>query len=196
VAAHPGSAEARFYLGLTYQFEQRYERSSELFEQALELDPAAAMPRLFYGWALYYLGRPEAARAAFESFLDSQPDHPEALYALGLLDFDADDVESARERLVRVIELAARQQNVATEAKARARLADVFVRTGELTAARDQLEASIRLNPNNYEPYFKLSRVLQRLGDEEGAEAARRLHDQVRERMLAAERPDPATVDP
>jgi len=36
------------------------------------------------------------------------------------------------------------------------------------------------LNPDNYEPYFKLSRVLQRLGDAEGAKRAREKHDEIR----------------
>jgi hypothetical protein len=37
--------------------------------------------------------------------------------------------------------------------------------------------------------YFKLSRALQRLGDEEGAARARRLHDEVRQRVRPSEPP-------
>ena len=62
-------------------------------------------------------------------------------------------------------------------------LADVLIRSGDLEHAQTQLTRSIELNPNNYEAYFKLSRVLQRLGDAAGAEQAREMHRQVRQRV-------------
>jgi tetratricopeptide (TPR) repeat protein len=182
VADHPGWARAHFYLALTYQKENRYERARELFRRALQLDPQEQSVRLFYGWCLYYLGELAASREMFESFLTVKPEYPDAIFALGLLDFDDDHIDSARRRFLEAITLARQRQDKPTEAKARARLADVLIRTGELGSARDELVRSIELNPDNYETYFKLSRVLERLGDAQGAEAARSDHHRVQQR--------------
>jgi tetratricopeptide (TPR) repeat protein len=182
VRDHPGWARAHFFLGLTYHEERRYEAAEELFRRALELDPQYPTPLVFHGWSLYYLGRIEQSRAAFEAYLKVQPGYPDAIFALGLIDFDADAVDAAEVRFRETVRLAAERQDRPTEAKARARLADVHLRNGDLEEARKELERSVALNPDNYEPYFKLSRVLQRLGDAEGAERARRKHDELREK--------------
>ena len=186
VADHPGWAKAHFYLGLTYHTEKRYERAVEWFKRSLELDPLDHTPLVFLGWSRYYLGDPEASRALFESYLKVKPDYHDAIFALGLIDFDADDIPSARARFEKVIALAIEQSSSKTEAKARARLADVLIRLNELEPARKELDKSIELNPDNYEAFYKLSRVLERLGDHEAAEKARRQHDVVRDRVTKA----------
>ncbi len=184
VADHPGWAKARFYLGLTYHREKRYERAAELFKRALEVDPLYHTPRVYYGWCLYYLGDPEAAREMFESYLEVKPDYPDALFALGLIAFDADEVASAQRLFERVIVLAQTGNDAKTEAKARARLADLLIRLDMIKSAKAQLNRSIVLNPDNFEVYFKLSRVLERLGEREAAQAARLKHDEVRARIM------------
>lgn len=183
VAQHPEWPRANFYLALTYHRENRYEQARDLFKRTLELDPKYDEVRVFYGWCLYYLGEPVESRKMFESYLEIKPDYPDAIFALGLIDFDDDNIESARARFLRAIELAQKTKDAPTEAKARARLADVYMRTDQLDQAKQELERSIVLNPDNYETYFKLSRVLQRLDDAEGAKKAREMHDQVRERV-------------
>lgn len=191
VADHPGWAKAHFYLGLTYHTEKRYERAAEWFKRSLELDPLDHTPRVFLGWSLYYLGDPEASRAMFESYLKVKPDYHDAIFALGLIDFDADDIPSARARFEKVIALAIARKNSKAEAKARARLADVLIRLNKLEPARKELDKSIALNPDNYEAFYKLSRVLERLGDHEAAEKARRQHDIVRDRVTKAKQGAP-----
>ncbi len=183
VADHPGWAKARFYLGLTYHREKRYERAAELFKRSLELDPLFHTQRVYYGWCLYYLGDPEAARGMFEAYLEVKPDYPDALFALGLIAFDADEVASAQRLFERVIVLAQTGNDAKTEAKARARLADVLIRLDMIKPTKAQLDRSIMLNPDNFEVYYKLSRVLERLGEREAAKAARLKHDEVRARI-------------
>ncbi len=184
VADHPAWAKARFYLGLTYHREKRYERAAELFKRALELDPLYHAQRVYYGWCLYYLGDPDAAREMFESYLEVKPDYPDALFALGLIAFDADEIEPARRHFERVIALAQERNDAKTEAKARARLGDVLIRLDMMKPARVQLDRSIEMNPDNFEVYYKLSRVLERLGEPEAAQAARLKHDEVRDRIM------------
>ncbi len=190
VADHPAWAKARFYLGLTYHREKRYERAAELFKRSLELDHLYHTPRVYYGWCLYYLGDPEAARGMFESYLEVKPDHPDALFALGLIAFDADKVASAQRLFERVIVLAQTGNDAESEAKGRARLADVLIRLDMIKPAKAQLDRSIELNPDNFEVYYKLSRVLERLGEGEAAEAARLKHDEVRARITKSDSRD------
>ena len=180
---HPNWARAHYFLALTYHKQNRYEHARTLFERSLQLEPEQLSVRLYHGWCLYYLGQLDASRAMFESYLAVKPDYPDAVFALGLIDFDDDAIESAEHRFTRTVELARKEQDWKVEAKAIARLADVFVRKGELERARDALARSIELNPDNYEPYYKLSRVLERLGDAEGAEQARQSHRTVRRRV-------------
>jgi len=191
VAGHPGWSRAHFYLGLTYHAEHRYEEASELFRRALALDPESSAPRMYQGWSLYYLGRLDQARGMFESYLAAHPAYADAIFALGLIDFDGDALDSARSRFEETIRLAREKRDTSTEAKARARLADVWIRGGDWERARADLERSIRLNPDNHETYFKLSRVLERLGDADGAAQVRRKHDEIRRRA----RPESAKVE-
>jgi tetratricopeptide (TPR) repeat protein len=183
VANHPAWPRAHLYLALTYHRENRYDPARELFERTLVLDPQYTIVRYYYAWCLYYLGRLGEARENFTTFLAAKPGNADAIFGLALIDYDEDKIDSARARLLEAIRIASEGQDAATEAKARARLADVHVRTGELAQARSELERSIELNPRNYETYYKLSRVLERLGDTAGAEQARQKHREVRERI-------------
>ncbi len=186
VAHHPDWQRATFFLALTFHEEQRYAEARPLFARALALDPSSPdVPaiRLHHGWALYYLGELDAAQEQMTAFVKLRPDHPDGPFALGLIDFDADAVESASARFRRAIELSQAAKDPRSEGKARARLADVHVRLGDLAAAKHELETAVRLRPDAYEAYFKLSRVLERLGDAEGAAAALAKHHEVRERL-------------
>lgn len=176
VADHPGWGRVHFYLGLAFHKEARYGEALPLFERATRLDPDYRPAIYYHGWCLYYLGELAAARERFEAFLRARPDYADAVFALGLIDFDRDDLESAGRRFERVIALAEAGNDTEVEAKGRARLADVLVRKGKLRPARVELERSLELAPHNHETWFKLSRVLQRLGEDEKAEEARRRH--------------------
>lgn len=183
VALHPAWARAQFLLALSYHEEQRYELARPLFERALELDPAERTVLPFYGWCLYYLGDATAAARQFSGYLQHDPDYADAHYALGMIDYDRDDLEPASRHFADTIRLAAAAGDARTEGKARARLADVHVRRGELEQARTELERAVTLRPDAYEAFFKLSRVLERLGDREGAARALAQHDKVREQV-------------
>jgi len=179
VARHPESTRALLFLALTYHKENHWEPARELYERVLELDPDFHECKVSYGWCLYYLGEPVRAKEMFEAYLSVKPDYLDAIFALGLIAFDGDDVEAARKRFTRAVELAQAQGDRPREALSRFRLADVLVRTGDLESARIELLRSIGLDPTNPKSYFKLSRVLQRLGDDEGAARARQKYEEV-----------------
>jgi len=189
VAAHPGWQRAAFFLALSYHEQHLHGEARPLFERALAIDPAsrdATAIRNYYGWTLYYLGEREEARRQFEAFLEARPEDPEAHFALGMIAFDEDDLAGATRRFEAAIRLAKASGDARPEGKARARLADVLVRTGKLEQARGELEAAVKLRPDAYEAYFKLSRVLERLGDAEGAARALERHRKLRDEARPA----------
>ena len=183
VEQHPQWARARFILALTWHKQGRYEEARTHFEQSIAIDPEDEQVYVFYGWCLYYLGEPQEARTMFEKFLAVQPNYDDAIFAIGLIDFDADRIEEAEARFRKAIALAQASGRKGIEAKTRARLADIHTRRHEFKAARTELEKSVALNPDNYEAFYKLSRVLRRLGEHEAAKAALEKHREAKERI-------------
>lgn len=173
LAGHPDDGQARFLLGLTYHREKRYALARPHFEAAAELEPDYHPTYHFLGWCLYYLGDMPASRAAFEEHLRRVPGEGDSHFGLGLIALDEDRLADAEIRFRRAIELQAsnpgRRRDVS---KAHARLADVHIRRDELEAARRELETATALWPQHYTAFYKLSRVLNRLGERDAADEA------------------------
>lgn len=183
VDQHPSWARALLLLGLTYYRENRFEAANEHFAKALEANPKELAVRPFYGWSLYSLGELDAAQQMFESILQPKPDYTAAHYALGLIDLDRDEVEAAREHFTTTIRLGARQEDMTIQGRGHGRLGDLFLRLGELDAAKRQLTRAIELFPEDHNAHFTLSRVLQRLGDTLGAQAAREKFEELKAKL-------------
>jgi tetratricopeptide (TPR) repeat protein len=173
LAAHPDDGQAVFLYGLSYHREKRYGLARPHFERAIALAPDYPMSYYFLGWCCYYLGDLPAARQAFERHLSAEPDQrkeADSIFGLGLIDLEEDRLDDAEQRFRRTIALEQGDQNRAREiSKAHVRLADVYERRDSLEQARDELVLATRLWPQHYAAFFKLSRVLIRLGDTEGA---------------------------
>lgn len=185
------AARVRFLLGYSHHKEKRYAQARPYFEEVLQLGPRfqrAYVTFYFYAWCLWYLGELEGARLSFEATLEFDPSERDAHYGLGLIALERGQLEEAEARFQRSMELArtvatAAPGNARVErqvhrdlAKALARLGDLELTRGRLDAAKTRLESSLELNPAGYEAWFKLYRVLTRLGDEEGAAVALRVH--------------------
>jgi tetratricopeptide (TPR) repeat protein len=193
LAKRPKDAQAIFLLGLTFHREQKYGQATPYYEQALEIDPNFSLINHFYGWALYYLGDLPASRQAFESFLVHQPDEPDSLFALGLIDLDEDNLDDAAARFrtsIAKLERSSGPPDVKALSKAHARLGETLDRQGDLKQAKAELEIATRLFPDHYEAFYKLYRVLVRLDEKD--EAAR-VHNQY---LIAKERVRPGTSFP
>lgn len=175
--AHPLDGQAEFLLGLTYHREKRYGLARPHFERALKLAPDYATIHHFLGWCLYNLGEAGAARRAFEAHLARAPGEGDSHFALGLIDLDENRLDDAEHRFLEAIRL---QQDIPRRkrevSKAHARLADVYMVRGDLAAARLHLENSTRLWPEHYTAFYKLYRVLTRLGEDDAARAALEQH--------------------
>jgi len=173
VAEHPDDGRAAFLLGLTYHREKRYTLARPWFESAARLAPDYHTVHHFHGWCLYYLGDMPGALAAFNRHLEAVPNEGDSHFALGLIALNDDRLDDAQRRFAAAIELqrdrSGRQRDVS---KAHARLADVHIRRGELEEAKTQLLLATELWPKHYAAFYKLSRVLHRLGQDAAADNA------------------------
>jgi len=188
-APHPG--QAQFILALSYHRQRLYEAADRHFVHALQLEPDYVTAYFFHGFTLLNLGRLDDARKAFEAYLSKGPEEAEAVFGLGLVALEQDRAEDAERAFLRAIALAQAKAGPspsqgASEDLARyyARLGDVHLRTGDLTRARADLERSVELWPDHFEPWHKLAGVLRRLGDADGADRAEARSDEARASML------------
>ncbi len=181
---HPDNGQAEFLVGLSYHREKRYALARPHFARAIELSPDYHPAYHFLGWCLYYLGEPVEARRAFERHLEHLPDEGDSHFGIGLIDLDQDSLDAAEQRFLNAIEVQAdnpRRRRVV--AKAHARLADVYLRRDELQRARVELQRATRMWPEHYAAFYKLSRVLTRLGEQDEAEEAFRQYRLWQERV-------------
>jgi len=183
IRSHPEDAGLRAYLALSYVHENRWESACQAYAEALRLKPSESQYRLLYGWSLYYLGRLEASREQFNIFLTEHEDFVDAIFAVGLIDFDQDRMDDAETRFKRVIFITRARGDDRRHAMARARLADVFMRKDNPSRARLELKQALELDPNNAKAQFKMSRVLQLLGNDEEAAVARQRYEALRDNM-------------
>jgi|GEM_PF-1119937 len=181
---HPQDGQAEFLFGLSYHREKHYSQAQSWFTQAIEQDPTYVTTHYFLGWASYYLGEAEAARQAFAHHLKYQPEEGDSHFGLGLIDLDEGRLEEAQQQFRQAIELQKeRDDRVKEVSKAHARLGEVFGQKGEYELARSSLEKAVKLYPDHYEAYYKLFRVLTRLGETKLAEEAKRQFIEARQRV-------------
>lgn len=187
IADSPNDARLKSYLALSYVHENRWESASRAYAEALRLEPSETEYRLLYGWSLYYLGQLGAARTQFEIFLQSHEDFVDAIFAVGLIEFDQDQMNEAEARFRRVIVLTRARQDDRRHSMARARMADIFLRRNNPSRARLELKRALELDPTNTKAQFKMSRVLQLLAQHEEAAAAHRRFETLRDSAAADE---------
>lgn len=178
--AHPG--QAQFVIGLSYHQQGLYERAEAHFARGLALEADYVTARFFHGFALLNLGRLDEAKAELEAYAARDPDEPEARFGLGLVALEqdrTDDAQAEIERAIAIAEGKGTRANRRDLARYQGRLADVHLRLERLGPARDALEKSIALDPDHFETWHKLSRVLRRQGDDAGAERAQARSDEL-----------------
>jgi tetratricopeptide (TPR) repeat protein len=184
IEQQPNDGHAIFLFGLSFHREHRYDVARRHFELAAELAPDYPPLHHFLGWANYYLGEADAARAAFERHLQLSPGEGDSHFGIGLVDLDEDRLSDAEQRFRAAIELQREQAGRVTAlATAHAKLGEALARQGRLDGARDHLESAVELYPTHYEALYQLSRVLARLGEDEASERALAAHHEARRRF-------------
>jgi tetratricopeptide (TPR) repeat protein len=189
---HPSDAQALFLFALSYHREQKYGQARAYFEQSIAADPQFPTSHYFYAWAMYYLGELDISRKSFDEFLKFKPTEADAWFGLGVIDLDEDKLEAAERDLQKSIALAQAEKprpDSRQMSKGHARLADVYERQDRVYEAKSELIKATQLYPDHYEAFYKLSRILTRLGESEAAEEA---HQQF---LAAKERVRPGSTE-
>lgn len=188
-AIEAGQADSRafFLMGLSHHWERRYGLATKWFQEAAAASPSYPPALHFLGWARYHTGDATGSQQAFLDHLQLQPDEGDSHFALGVLALERGDLNEADRRLMRAITLQRplpdRQDGVA---KALARRAEVIqAQGGPLTQATACLQEAVALDPNLYEAYFNLARLLRRLNRLDEAAAAEAIGVETRDRLDA-----------
>lgn len=141
----PDHHEARLNLGVIYLLGERWSEAIALFEE-LSSDPTFVRPAralVNLGWARYKSGDLGGARASLERALGSERSNHVAHLDLGIVLYEQGEVlEAIRhfEKVLEIIENRPVESFGATEAEARFRAAQGFVKLGKKSEAIGHLE--------------------------------------------------------
>ena len=100
----PDHAGALHFLGVIFLARRDYGVAVEYLEKALRQCDTKAVYFNNYGVALLKLGRTEDARVSFQQALDLCPDHPDALYNMGLVCMESRDYDCAEKQFHKLVD--------------------------------------------------------------------------------------------
>jgi tetratricopeptide (TPR) repeat protein len=134
------------------------ERSEALKElqKAVELQPFSALAHFTLGTALARFGEPNAARRSFEKTLDLGPKFAEAHVSLAMILAQQHDLASAREHLIRSIQILG---HTPSAAHSHYLLAQVLSEQNELEKAVEELNTATSLRPDYAEAFLALGLI-------------------------------------
>jgi tetratricopeptide (TPR) repeat protein len=179
------TSQPLFLMGLSYHHDKKYALAVNWFTRAAEANgPAYPHTRHFLGWSHFYVGNIGESKANFQNYIAWKKDEPDSLFALGLIAMEEGEFAQAEELLRRAIVAGA--SNVAIQAKAKARLADVLAEDGKWNEAIALYKEAVQQNPDLYEAWHRLRFALLRTGKEEEAILATQQRERARKRV----RPD------
>ena len=170
LALESGLAEAHASQALALSLEQRYEEAMAEFEKAIALDPNSFEGHYFYARACFAQGKFERAAALFERAAEIKPDDYQSLCLLiqiyHSLGRDPDAQDAAR----RGIERAERELTLHPENSRAAYLgAKALVTLGQNDRAKEWLNRSIAIDPEDLLTQYNVACAYTALGDTEAA---------------------------
>jgi tetratricopeptide (TPR) repeat protein len=163
----PGCAHALTVRGELYLRDDNLKAALDDFQRAAQLDPRSALAHQKVGYILFQTQQYEAARRAFEEGLKLAPAHPGTHLLLGQVLLrsggDPNSVEQAREHLEAAL------LNNPEAWRAQVALGQLYLRHGDLVAARKAYEAALGTQPYLRDAHYGLSQVAAREGNSRGA---------------------------
>jgi Flp pilus assembly protein TadD len=82
---HPSDVEALFHLGVVLTKKGLWAEAVPNLRHAVELDPTRGLAFFYLGEALNHVDDLHGAMAAYQRAAELVPDHPRALYGLGIV---------------------------------------------------------------------------------------------------------------
>jgi type IV pilus assembly protein PilF len=147
IALRPGHGDARLNLGVVYLMQERWAEAIGVFEQLAEdptfIRPSRALVNL--GWAQYKSGNIAAARNSLERALRTDRGNHVAHLNLGIVLYDQGELVGSIQQFDAVLGILANRPAAlfaATEAEARFRKAQAYVKLGKRAEAIAELQAA------------------------------------------------------
>jgi len=170
LALESGLAEAHASQALALSLEQRYEEAMAEFEKAIALDPNSFEGHYFYARACFAQGKFERAAALFERAAEIKPDDYQSLCLLiqiyHSLGRDPDAQDAARRGIERAeCELTLHPEN----SRAAYLGAKALVTLGQSDRAKEWLNRSIAIDPEDLLTQYNVACAYTALGDSEAA---------------------------
>ncbi|HJR07468.1 MAG TPA: tetratricopeptide repeat protein [Pyrinomonadaceae bacterium] len=165
----PRSAKLWFALGFAYLSEHQNAEATEALARAVELDPQAAPALAYLGLAYAGQGRLDDAIKFYERAVAINRQLAPVHYLLAdalLKRNSADDAVRAGQALLRAVEFDP------ALAVARLALGNLYLRTGRVESAVEQLKRAAELEPDSVEAHYQLGRAYTRLKRTAEAQAA------------------------
>jgi adenylate cyclase len=170
LALESGLAEAHASQALALSLEQRYGEAMAEFEKAIALDPNSFEGHYFYARACFAQGKFERAAALFERAAEIKPDDYQSLCLLiqiyHSLGRDPDAQDAARRGIERAeCELTLHPEN----SRAAYLGAKALVTLGQSDRAKEWLNRSIAIDPEDLLTQYNVACAYTALGDTEAA---------------------------
>ncbi|HOB51170.1 MAG TPA: tetratricopeptide repeat protein [Acidobacteriota bacterium] len=104
IKKQPDNLEALIQLGNIYYDTKQFDQAITCYERAVKLDGRNLSARVDLATSRYYVGQLEPAVAGLQSVLKEDPNHPQALYNLGIIMLHgANDLQAARDYWSRLV---------------------------------------------------------------------------------------------
>src|SRR4051794_4154226 len=146
-------------LGCAYMNQQLFEKGLKYFQDAASADPNLRVAKINQGIALLSLAKVDAAKAILDEGVKADPKDPHAWYALGMLNKNSSDPDTAVEDFKHVIEIDDSDSDTWYF------LGTVYSQLKQFPQAIDAFEHALKLNPLHASAQFGLSRAYQQSGD-------------------------------
>lgn len=138
------------------------------FQRALDMDPGHADTHLHLGLTWYELERYDDAIGCYERALELSPDDGTVHYNLGNVYYEkGDDDRSYYKRALEEYKLASKFDS--RDLKSANNIADCFLRLGELTKARKQIQKVLDKHPDYLPAHCTLGEIFSKEGNSHAA---------------------------
>jgi len=177
--------QAEFMLGFARHKAMRYAAARAHFERAIELAPDYHPTWHFLGFACHALGDLDRAEEAFREHARLRPGEGDDTFGLAIVALDRAQLDKAEQLLRQAL---AQHRGVAETgvdrrrefAKIHARLSEIYSQRDDWEEARTQLQQAVEYFTGHDEIWHMLYQAHLRLGEDDYAEQAKAMRDQVR----------------
>ncbi len=161
LAANSQNADAWALLGVVLEARGEAAQAIACINQALQIDPHAALFHFYLGNALMTAGDAKQAAAAFRQTIALQPNMPQAHYNLGNALRTAEMWDEAAQAFAKTLQLAP------SHVESRNNLALVYEKKGQLPEAVLELMQAVKSQPAYAEGWLNLCNLAEKKGDYE-----------------------------